>query len=690
MSSRMTRAASKASRASALGAVTISSSSSSHHSAPGSDYDDLENDEENPSQHSERDSEADIDELAGSQPSNSPSDAEVDAWDDVSATSDEDLERDDTIMKYPVGYTEQDSPDWHPTNKQKVLLAHFDGLPGSLQNVALVATQHIARMERKASEWLEDHSQRVTMKRCRRAFPEVQYDVNWTEDDEGKLRDTWDDDPIKARLEQIDVRKNRDIIPTWKIFFRFLKCFPTDVISRRNHLEYYGTFEDDDGNTLADPNWTKNFCRRLGRLALHGVFQLQSHLLTLALQYVVICRRDYRGRVPWTNRGTDGFLDMFLVRMREQNGSKSVVRIHKEILSHLAAGGMEPTSHISELFTHIENRAFKKAESPFRPEQVPIFQLTPEDLAILIRAANAIRPGGVSSFVHLSIVWRISTIARKALDAPSNAEELNELREQIILRDRRVEKTEAHRHNRVQPANDDDKSEPRLDSDVESTIEPASKRRRLDLEPAPKSNELSEAIQADVLARIGEVVYLTADQRAAVAAILAEPSQEPQVAESGQDAPQIDDAHRMDDAPQMEDEFGPGIFSPLSPSLDSQTTSSGNSADPASPESPEGIVGSDSADGNGHEEAPIDPVLEPPFKDDLAPINGWEYVTTAFTPTMAPIIACRPRRLASLMGQSDPASSKEVIIKDNHPYAFLLESRPCTRPRYPDSGSEED
>ncbi|KAI1799663.1 hypothetical protein F4811DRAFT_542782 [Daldinia bambusicola] len=158
----------------------------------------------------------------------------------------------------------------------------------------------------------------------------------------------------------------------------------------------------------------------------------------LALLYVAICKTDYRGSIPWSNSTTDCFLDSFLHRMSVQDGTKSVVKIHKELLADCARSGRHPAGSVSELMRRIEKRAFKKKDGPpFRPADAPVFKITTADLSIVTRAANAVRSGSLG--FPLSVTSRMTLAAQKSYDAPKSLEELNELRKKLILRDWRDE-----------------------------------------------------------------------------------------------------------------------------------------------------------------------------------------------------------------------------------------------------------
>lgn len=139
----------------------------------------------------------------------------------------------------------------------------------------------------------------------------------------------------------------------WKIVRGFLGCFPTDIINGRNNLGYHKTIRTNEGHIVEDPNWAKTFCRRFARITLHGIFQLDPNLIILAVLYVAISRTDYRGPIPWSNSGTDLFLDRFIAEMQSQDDSKSVVRIHQKVFSDLVRERKRPTSHFEQLFPTI-------------------------------------------------------------------------------------------------------------------------------------------------------------------------------------------------------------------------------------------------------------------------------------------------------------------------------------------------
>ncbi|KAI1480339.1 hypothetical protein F4774DRAFT_409157 [Daldinia eschscholtzii] len=392
------------------------------------------------------------DESTGSSPGGSSS-SEADDDDDDGWTSgdtcddfDVDFEGNGTVFAYPQGHRPpKQLPPRTLTTKEDMLLTHYNKLSETMKGVAMVFVRQLGSMDKRNSIHVLEQRPPLTMVDCRSSIPEVKYDKYWTPGDEVGLRDMWEVEPIKKKLDDLDVKKNKDILPLWKVIRRFLGCFPTDIINRRNYLQFSKADVDEEDQDAEDTNWPKSFCRKFKQLALHHVFGLNPNLLTLALLYVVICRTDYRGRIPWCNPTTDCFLDTFLLRVQDQDGSKSVVRIHQEVFSDYLRRGKYPGSIMSELMRRIERRAFRKKDgAPFRPAKVPVFKLTTADVSIVTRAANAVRPGGILQ-LPLSVTSRMVIAAQKTHDAPKTLDELNRLRKKLILRDWRDEIIEGRR-----------------------------------------------------------------------------------------------------------------------------------------------------------------------------------------------------------------------------------------------------
>ncbi|KAI0378635.1 hypothetical protein F5Y04DRAFT_290810 [Hypomontagnella monticulosa] len=365
-----------------------------------------------PESESESEGEGDVELEDGSPPAtddvdDDEGDDESSSWESMSEDSvDPDFDNDGAILQNPPGYVPDPAepvPDLR-RRKEIILLEYFRRLSPTMQNVTLISIQKLGRTERKA----------------------VPY---WSEGDQDRLVADWKRDPLKFELEKLDLKKNKDILPMWKIVRRFLGCYLTDIINARAYLRYEKSVIINDGQ-IEDLNWIKIFCWRLAHLVLHGIFQFDQSFVKPPLFYVVICCIDYRGMIPWNNTGMDDFLYRFLLEMRNRDGSMSVVQIHRK--------GLSITSQMSEFFRCIEKCAFQKWEGiPFHSREPPVFEITVKDLGIVTKAIDAIRTTGAPNFLPLSMAWRIVTSARRSHDAPRDLNELNELRTMLIIRDRR-------------------------------------------------------------------------------------------------------------------------------------------------------------------------------------------------------------------------------------------------------------
>ncbi|KAI1458663.1 hypothetical protein F4805DRAFT_474180 [Annulohypoxylon moriforme] len=321
------------------------------------------------------------------------------------------------------------------------LTAHFSKISESSKNAMLIFNRRFRGTQKKSRKSVKRTYPPVPMRRCRELARQLGPigGQSLSQVEERELLAQWARDPLKKKLQE-DPSALGDMLAMWKIFPRLFSCFPTSIISRRNHLQYGETFETDDGVDVEEPNWSKNFCRSFTNLAFYPALHLQPSLLTLALIYAVICRTDYRGRIPWRNDTTDGFLDLLLEGMQVQDGSKSVVQVHREVLGRLKRDGRIVTSFMSPFFRHVEEFGFHESkEAPFQPEEPPIFEISTQDLTTLIRAADSVKQAGVWVFMPVSVVSRMVKVFRNDKKGPSDLEDLNELREAVILNDRRCD-----------------------------------------------------------------------------------------------------------------------------------------------------------------------------------------------------------------------------------------------------------
>ncbi|KAH9890728.1 hypothetical protein F4778DRAFT_796227 [Xylariomycetidae sp. FL2044] len=302
--------------------------------------------------------------------------------------------------------------------QDEILLAHYEKLPPTMKNVATLLVANIGRCQKTAKIWNTSKQMPVTEKFCLDFIKEKKvFSDLWTQADEKRLQADWKQNPLRKQLESFNPKGNKNMVPMWKIFIHHLKVFPTDVVHSNLFLEPAKDITH-GGKTFPDPNWSKTFC------------QTRAAGATPRLPV---------GTIPWINGGTDRFLDLFRVKMQDQDGSKSVAKIHDEVLAHFEAKGKTPTSQMSNLFRGIEKRLLRPQKQSRNNGEIPIFRLETEDLLVLKRAANGLKTTAAPSFFPLSSYWRIAMHGKTAKDWPKDKNSLNKLRSLLLLQHQRDE-----------------------------------------------------------------------------------------------------------------------------------------------------------------------------------------------------------------------------------------------------------
>ena len=354
-------------------------------------------------------------------------------WEDVDAQSGDDGDEDAIIKMPPQATRRRDANPKAKTGKaaekENVMKAYFDLLPAGLQNTVILYASNLMKLEPKCRRWMSQNLPVRTQASMVETLEAVQYDQYWTEVDEQALQANWKKDPIRRDWWDLDTRKqNRAIIPLWKTFSRLFRVLPDEVITRDACLEY-----GSKGN-----NWTAKFCTRLQSVAVHPIFGADFRLLRLGLLYVVMCRTDYRGIVPWKNSTSDRFLSRFVREMEKNDGSKTIVQARQSARRYFREEDKEFSSLWDLLFESIEKKAFqRKRDHPNVVDPLPIFQITTEDLASLHKSINSVKVLGLPVFWLVAIFSRLVKHSVSDWGAPRGRLGLYKLRKAVELKKRR-------------------------------------------------------------------------------------------------------------------------------------------------------------------------------------------------------------------------------------------------------------
>ncbi|RYP67577.1 hypothetical protein DL770_008595 [Monosporascus sp. CRB-9-2] len=318
--------------------------------------------------------------------------------------------------------------------KQQKLDADFNDLPTELQTVAQHHSVKLARAASSSKAFVGKHRGEIKSMRVLEAWiPTAQQEIDagvWTQDEEDALQQRIRDDPYLAYLRGLTVPPgNKGFIPMWKKICRLRRCFPTIIISPRNHLEYDGRVALADGTEFADPVWTRGFCDRLVRLALGGPWGGNVTLLALFIRYAVACRINDRGAVPFAHATDSRFLDTMRTRLYvSRDGSKSIPQIHKEVRRGMKATGLDLPWY-SLVMRNIEKAAYDKetrADRGAGGEGRAPYRVRTEDLHCVERAVHHCKDLGLPTFASVGDKARVLSHGR-SYDLPKTDADLRHL-----------------------------------------------------------------------------------------------------------------------------------------------------------------------------------------------------------------------------------------------------------------------
>lgn len=219
---------------------------------------------------------------------------------------------------------------------------------------------------RSTGEYLKQHKPPLTQGQVQAMLPTYQADADWTDQNELQLRQSWDNDPLKPYILDSSTT-NRYMAPLWRFTARFMGTPVEDIIGPQFNLAY-----DNSSNALLpigdqefrNPNWSTQFCDKLGQLVAHPLWMGHPGAMAICLQYVVKCRTNNQRQMSWpkVTYTSDKFLDLFQnVNRTFQDGTKTVGELRTE-----ASRRMHGIPSRYSLFHTIEERNIRPGVEPIR------------------------------------------------------------------------------------------------------------------------------------------------------------------------------------------------------------------------------------------------------------------------------------------------------------------------------------
>ncbi|KAI8251547.1 hypothetical protein K4K58_008692 [Colletotrichum sp. SAR11_239] len=238
------------------------------------------------------------------------------------------------------------------------------------------------------------------------AIDELDYDDDWTHENEKDLRFDWENDPDRDNL--ITPPPSNPAFPrTFKIILRFLRVSPLVMISPKNYLEWDLTQKYGKGKFVTR-HWSPEFCKTLGSLSTHPLFTQNYLLLVMALQYAsIMSRNDWRTWsliIPNKDRFWE-ILDNLVDEARGQN--KDIAKIHKQARK-LAKEENVSVPFFSAFMLRLETFRDKNRPKILDDGKKAIYPVGLVEVQNVRDAVDSTNVGGVNMFVSTEVFRRYS------------------------------------------------------------------------------------------------------------------------------------------------------------------------------------------------------------------------------------------------------------------------------------------
>ncbi|KAI0381257.1 hypothetical protein F5Y04DRAFT_256162 [Hypomontagnella monticulosa] len=310
--------------------------------------------------------------------------------------------------------------------KRNALVQDFNELATELKTVAQDQPYNLKKAAAKSRNWIQKHRDPIeSIQDLLLWVPSAETHIQgaWTRALEELFQQDLQQDPYLQYLRGCGLPgSNARFMPMWKKVCRLRRVFPIQIISPLQHLQYGATDPVvlADGTTRPNPVWTPWFCEHLTRLAIGGPWGNNMDLLSLLLRYVVACRTDDRGPIPFIlGKAGDGsdFMKLMDSKLgKNRDPTKPIPRIHQEVRREIQARSLDVPWH-SQMMRNLEKLAYIPGKEPNvgLPEagfESRLYQVTTEDLRKVERAVSGCKDLGRPLFMKVRDAARIASHGR--------------------------------------------------------------------------------------------------------------------------------------------------------------------------------------------------------------------------------------------------------------------------------------
>ncbi|KAI1134682.1 hypothetical protein F5Y05DRAFT_421873 [Hypoxylon sp. FL0543] len=369
---------------------------------------------------------------------------EVDA-EEVEGDEGEDDEDERIVERFSSGRAKkgkkgqgQNSVHWD--KHKRIILNGLNKTPGSLLDAASRGPGKLNRNAVSTKKWFDEKCPPVTMEMLLGRLPDPQQEIDdvWTQAREAELLSRYPEDhPYRVYVETSEENLTTNYWSMYRKICRVRGVFPEDIIGERTMLRYGEEVEIGRRDWRPTPNWTKNFCKRLEKLAISSPCNDNMNLLALFIRYAVACQVNDRRVVPLGDSKTGQmFFELMTAVMKEARGSKSLPEIGEDARSRWTSKGWKlpwearVLQGLEEIAYDGEAPAIEEEEE--REDPGP-YQVNADDLGYLIVVFGKVADAGHPVNYDMDDRQSVVSYARSSKDAPSDIGELGKLRWALVL-----------------------------------------------------------------------------------------------------------------------------------------------------------------------------------------------------------------------------------------------------------------
>ncbi|KAF5005955.1 hypothetical protein FDECE_7623 [Fusarium decemcellulare] len=260
------------------------------------------------------------------------------------------------------------------------------------------------------------------------------FDDEWTEEDESWLLRN---DSQKILAFANITKHDTHLLEAWRVCTQRFRCSPFALLSPLRGLIYKPAARPESG----DPEpvlWDQEFCRQFSQVLAHPIWRRDVDVLTMVLQYAVICRTD--DRRLWSMPPTDPFGPLDQLKTALESSKEPLARsIHEMHEAARTAAPPKTFSALSDLMLALGKggTASLPVEHDTTHQGLRVYAVTTQDLMAIRSAVHGLGDEGVPIFPTTEESLKHFHPDRKAAGIPHDYLQLRSFHQRAWLHEQR-------------------------------------------------------------------------------------------------------------------------------------------------------------------------------------------------------------------------------------------------------------